>query len=165
MNSIKKKKSNSGRKTSNEETDARVQMIGKGRQQLMLSYGPSKIQILTAPSQYQWSISHGAFQPQAVPASQCLGDVTHTGIGCLFGSAPQNDSVLYAPFGSDHNSSALSPQTPKQRGRCLFGWHKWLSYRAQMSQCSRLDPYILYQLAVNMSIHPWQLQESVTASN
>lgn len=82
---------------SNEETYARVKMIGVGRPQLLFPYEPSEYQILMAPSpspsQHQCSISHGAFQPQAVPASQCLGDVTYAGIGCLFGSTPQNDSV------------------------------------------------------------------------
>lgn len=81
-----------------------------------------------------------------MPASQRLGDVTHTGIGCSFGSAPQNDNLLYAPFGSDHNSSAFSPETPEQRGRCLGDPSDRLT--EHKSQFSHLNPYILYHLAV-----------------
>lgn len=64
--------------------------------------------------------------PWCIAAAGCAsltgpgGDVTHTSIGCLFGFAPQNDSVvLYASFGPDHNGPALSPHTARQRGRCV----------------------------------------------
>lgn len=67
------------------------------------------------------------------------------------GSAAQNDGALYASFGSDHNSSAFSSKTAPQRDRCQFGWHKRSSYRAQMSQCSFSNPYILYHWTVKHS--------------
>lgn len=50
------------------------------------------------PHTMRWR-SHGAPPAQAVPASQCLGDVSHTSAGGPSASSgPENDSVLYAPF-------------------------------------------------------------------
>lgn len=62
-----------------------------------------------------------------------------------FGSAPQNDNLLYAPFGWGHNSSAFTPET-KQRRRCLGDPSDRLT--GHKSQFSPLNPYILDHLAV-----------------
>lgn len=54
--------------------------------------------ILMDPHTMRWR-SHGAPHAQAVPASQSLGDVSHTRAGGPSASpGPENDSVLYAPF-------------------------------------------------------------------
>lgn len=58
----------------------------------------SEEKILMDPHTMRWR-SHGAPHAQAVPASQCLGDVSHTSAGGPSASSgPENDSVLYAPF-------------------------------------------------------------------
>lgn len=68
------------------------------------------------PHTVRWR-SHGAPHAQAVPASQCLGDVSHTSAGGPSASSgPENDSVLYTPpFGSNHDGSAFSGGAPETK--------------------------------------------------
>lgn len=114
------------------------------QQQPMHPHGPSKYHIWTQ----ELASESAVHLPWCISATGCA-SLTVPG-WCnshwhwlLVGSAPQNDSVLYAPFGYNHNSSAFSPKTAEQRGCCHFGWHKWSSYRAQMSQCSQLNSHCI----------------------
>lgn len=94
----------------------------------------------------QGAISQDALQPLVVPASQCLGDVTHVGIGCMLALYPKmttHCTPLLAPI----TRALLSvPKRQKQRGCCQFELRQEIIL--QSSQCCLFNSYILYHLTV-----------------
>lgn len=65
-------------------------------------------------------ISQGALQPLVVPASQCLGDVTHVGIGCLLAAHPKMTTHCTPLLAPTTRALLSASKQQKQRGSCQF---------------------------------------------